>query len=103
MTVRIAKREDLERLQLTREEVAGRKFSYGKGCKKCNNTGYKGRKAICELMVMNPDLSSLIYRGAPTLEIQNKAIAMGMRTMREDGVLSIYSGETSVDEVLRYT
>ena len=54
-------------------------------------------------MVMNAELSELIYKGAPTLEIQNKAIAQGMRTMREDGLLSIYSGETSVDEVLRYT
>ncbi|MBE6380637.1 MAG: type II/IV secretion system protein [Lentisphaerae bacterium] len=95
--------EELERLELTREDIGNRPFYYGKGCQICKNTGYKGRKAICELMVMNPELSNLIYRGAPTLEIQNKAIAMGMRTMREDGLLSIYNGETSVDEVLRYT
>ena len=95
--------EELERLEITREDVAGRPFYYGKGCQICKNTGYKGRKAICELMVMNNDLSELIYRGAPTLEIQNKAIAQGMRTMREDGMISIYNGETSVDEVLRYT
>ena len=95
--------EELERLELSREDVGDRKFYYGKGCQICKNTGYKGRKAICELMVMNPKLAELIYRGAPTLEIQNKAISMGMRTMREDGVLSIYNGETSVDEVLRYT
>ena len=95
--------EELERLELTREDIGERKFYYGKGCQICKNTGYKGRKAICELMVMNAELSELIYKGAPTLEIQNKAIAQGMRTMREDGLLSIYSGETSVDEVLRYT
>ncbi len=95
--------EELDRLEITREDVAGRPFFYGKGCPVCKNTGYKGRKAICELMVMNNDLSELIYRGAPTLEIQNKAIAQGMRTMREDGMISIYNGETSVDEVLRYT
>ena len=95
--------EELERLEITREEVGNRPFYYGKGCQICKNTGYKGRKAICELMVMNAELSELIYKGAPTLEIQNKAIAQGMRTMREDGLLSIYSGETSVDEVLRYT
>ena len=95
--------EELERLEITREDVAGRPFYYGKGCQICKNTGYKGRKAICELMVMNNELSELIYKGAPTLEIQNKAIAHGMRTMREDGMISIYNGETSVDEVLRYT
>jgi len=95
--------DELERLEITREDVAGRPFYYGKGCQICKNTGYKGRKAICELMVMNNDLSELIYSGAPTLEIQNKAIAQGMRTMREDGLISIYNGETSVDEVLRYT
>ena len=95
--------EELDRLEMTREDVAGRQFFYGKGCPVCKNTGYKGRKAICELMVMTNELSELIYRGAPTLEIQNKAIAQGMRTMREDGMISIYNGETSVDEVLRYT
>ena len=95
--------DELERLEITREDVAGRPFYYGKGCQICKNTGYKGRKAICELMVMNNELSELIYSGAPTLEIQNKAIAQGMRTMREDGLISIYNGETSVDEVLRYT
>jgi type IV pilus assembly protein PilB len=95
--------EELDRLELTREDVGNRKFYYGKGCQICKNTGYKGRKAICELMVMNSELSELIYKGAPTLEIQNKAISQGMRTMREDGLLSIYNGETSVDEVLRYT
>ncbi len=95
--------EELERLEITREDVADRPFYYGKGCQICKNTGYKGRKAICELMVMTNDLSELIYKGAPTLEIQNKAIAQGMRTMREDGMISIYNGETSVDEVLRYT
>ena len=95
--------EELERLEITREEVGNRPFYYGKGCQICKNTGYKGRKAICELMVMNPELSELIYNNAPTLEIQNKAIAQGMRTMREDGLISIYNGETSVDEVLRYT
>ena len=83
--------------------MAGRPFYYGKGCQICKNTGYKGRKAICEFMVMNAELSDLIYHGAPTLEIQNKAIEQGMRTMREDGLISIIKGETSVDEVLRYT
>ena len=95
--------EELERLDLTREDVANRPFYYGKGCQICKHTGYKGRKAICEFMVMNNELAELIYHNAPTLEIQNKAIAQGMRTMRDDGLISIFNGETSVDEVLRYT
>ena len=95
--------EELERLDLTREDVANRPFYYGTGCQICKHTGYKGRKAICEFMVMNNELAELIYHNAPTLEIQNKAISQGMRTMRDDGLISIFNGETSVDEVLRYT
>ncbi|MDD3154735.1 MAG: ATPase, T2SS/T4P/T4SS family [Victivallaceae bacterium] len=95
--------EELEKLQLTREEVAGRKFYYGKGCATCNNTGYKGRKAICELMEINAAIRTLIYDNAPMTALRDKARENGMRTIREDGVLSILTGETSVDEVLRYT
>ena len=95
--------EDLERLQLTREEVAGHKFCYGKGCKKCNNTGYKGRKAIVELMVIDNSIRELIYANAPMAKIRDKAIENGMLAIRDDGILAIINGETSVDEVVKYT
>jgi type IV pilus assembly protein PilB len=95
--------EELEKLNLTREDIGDRKFYYGKGCSNCNESGYRGRKSICELLAMSPELMELILKNAPTMTIRNKAREQGMVTIREDGVQSIINGETTVDEVLRYT
>ncbi len=95
--------EDLKRLRMDRAEVGERKFAYGKGCSICNGTGYKGRKAICELLLVNNSIRELIYANAPMMEIRERAREQGMRTIREDGLLAILNGETSVDEVVRYT
>ncbi len=95
--------EDLKRLNLDRSEVGSRKFVYGKGCSLCNGTGYRGRKAICELMIINPGIRELIYENAPMNRIRDLAREQGMRTIREDGLMAIMNGETSVDEVVRYT
>ncbi len=95
--------EDLKRLNIDRSEVGNRKFVYGKGCSICNGTGYKGRKAICELMVVNAGIRELIYDNAPMTQIRDRAREQGMRTIREDGLMAIMNGETSVDEVVRYT
>ena len=94
---------DLERLSLERLQVKGRHFCYGKGCEKCNNTGYKGRKALTELMVINQELREMISDGVPANELAARAIEFGMRPLREDGLLAIFNGETTVDEVVRYT
>jgi type IV pilus assembly protein PilB len=95
--------EELERLEITREDVANRPFYYGKGCKTCNGTGYKGRKGVFEYLRMSNPLRELVNNKAPTLIIREKARELGMRTMREDGIRSILDGYTTVDEVLRYT
>lgn len=95
--------DDLERLNLTREEIGDRKFCYGKGCPTCNYTGYKGRKALTELLVVNGDIRELISDNAPTSAIRDKAREQGMRTLREDGLAAIFNHESSVDEVVRYT
>ena len=95
--------EDLERLSLERIQVEGVQFYYGKGCEKCNNTGYKGRKALTELMVINQELREMISSNAPANELAARAIEFGMRPLREDGLLAIFNGETTVDEVVRYT
>lgn len=97
------KDEELEKLELTREDIGDRKFYYGKGCPNCNESGYRGRKSICELLTMSPELMELILKNAPTMTIRAKAREQGMVTIREDGVQSIINGETTVDEVLRYT
>ena len=95
--------ETLDRINLTRDEIGGRPFYFGKGCKTCNGTGYKGRKAIFEYLRVTNPIRELINARSPTLIIREKARELGMRTMREDGVRSILDGYTTVDEVLRYT
>ena len=95
--------EDLDRLGIDRSVVGDRQFCYGKGCAICNNTGYKGRKALTELLVANAQIRELIYAGAPMNVLREKARELGMRTLREDGLQAIFHGETTVDEVVRYT
>ena len=95
--------QDLKRLRIDRSEIGDHLFYYGKGCSTCHGTGYKGRKAICELLVVNQEIRDLIFAGAPHTEIREKAREHGMRTVREDGLQAIYNGETTVDEVVRYT
>ena len=95
--------ETLERINLTRDQIGGRPFYFGRGCKTCNGTGYKGRKAIFEYLRVTNPIRELINSRAPTLIIREKARELGMRMMREDGVRSILDGYTTVDEVLRYT
>ena len=95
--------ETLERIEMTRDQIGGRPFYFGQGCKTCNGTGYKGRKGVFEYLRMSNPLRELVNNKAPTLIIREKARELGMRTMREDGIRSILDGYTTVDEVLRYT
>ncbi len=95
--------ETLERIEMTRDQIGGRPFYYGRGCKVCNATGYKGRKAVVEYLRISNPLRELINTRAPTLILREKARELGMRTMREHGIQSILDGYTTVDEVLRYT
>ena len=95
--------ETLERISLTRDQIGGRPFYFGRGCKTCNGTGYKGRKAVVEYLRISNPLRELINTRAPTLILREKARELGMRTMREHGIQSILDGYTTVDEVLRYT
>ena len=95
--------DDLWLLGLERSEIGDRKFYYGKGCDHCNKTGYKGRKALTEVLVMNPQINELVIQNMPTVMIRDKAREQGMRTMREDGLRAILNGETTMEEVLKYT
>lgn len=88
---------------LTKQDVAGRPFYYGKGCSECNETGYKGRKGLFELLTISEPIRELINMRAPSGVIRGKALELGMRTLREDGVRSILNGETTVEEVVKYT
>ena len=90
-------------LDLTPEEVRGRTFYFGKGCDLCNNTGYKGRTGIFEIMTMDDSLRDLILAGASTNVVRDEARKRGMRSLRDSGLLSIYDGITTIEEVVRAT
>ncbi len=93
----------LAQLGLSPHEIGDKNFYYGKGCEVCNNTGYKGRKGIYELLHLSDPLRELINQRAPTVVLKQKAIELGMVTLRQDGLRSIYDGETTIEEVLKYT
>ena len=95
--------DDLAALGLKRSDIGDNKFYYGKGCSLCQNTGYKGRKAITELLAMNSKINDLVLQNAPTIVIRDKARELGMETMREDGIRAILNGETTMEEILKYT
>jgi type II secretory ATPase GspE/PulE/Tfp pilus assembly ATPase PilB-like protein len=73
------------------------------GCEKCNSIGYKGRRNICEIFVVDRDIQKLIDQQAITSELNDKAVANGMITMVQDGILKVLEGETSLEEVERVT
>jgi len=93
----------LAQLGLSRRDIGDRKFFYGKGCDACNQTGYKGRKGIYELLKITDPLREMINERAPTVTLKEKAIELGMVTLRQDGLRSIFAGDTTIEEVLKYT
>jgi type IV pilus assembly protein PilB len=95
--------EILMELGLTSELAVGKKFFYGKGCEKCNNTGYKGRMGIYELLVMNDTLREMVVSEASLDDFRNAGRKFGMRTLREVGMNAIHNGQTSIEEILRET
>jgi type IV pilus assembly protein PilB len=95
--------EMLADLQLTADDVADKTFYRGAGCDSCNNTGYRGRMGLFELMVINDDLRDMIVRNASTDELREAARGYGMVTLREAGMDSVYTGTTTVEEVIRET
>ena len=93
----------LAQLGLARRDIGEKSFYYGKGCDACNQTGYKGRKGIYELMKITDPLRELINERAPSVTLKAKAIELGMVTLRQDGLRSIFAGDTTIEEVLKYT
>jgi type IV pilus assembly protein PilB len=93
----------LAQLGLSPHEIGDNTFYYGAGCETCNQTGYKGRKGIYELLDMSDPVRELINKRAPSVVLKQKAIELGMTTLRQDGLRSIFAGETTIEEVLKYT
>ncbi|MBW7908101.1 MAG: type II secretion system ATPase GspE [Kiritimatiellae bacterium] len=93
----------LELLGLSQEQVQDRPFYHGTGCLRCNETGYKGRRGIYEYLRVSDPIRDLINERKPTIVIRDKAMELGMRTLRQDGIRCILDGFTTVEEVLKYT
>ena len=93
----------LASLGLSIHDIGDKNFYYGKGCEACNQTGYKGRKGIYELLKISDPIREMINDRAPGILIRQKAIELGMTTLREDGLRSIYDGLTTIEEVVKYT
>jgi type IV pilus assembly protein PilB len=95
--------EQIMELALRPQDVQGKKFFRGRGCEKCNKSGYKGRMAIYEIMAFDDQVREMIMQEASTATLRAEARRRGMRTLRECGLLSIYEGLTTIDEVVRET
>ncbi|MCP4591145.1 MAG: Flp pilus assembly complex ATPase component [bacterium] len=95
--------EVLMELELTPEDVGGKTLYYGKGCDYCNNTGYRGRLGIYEIMVSSDRLCELIMRHASTTLLRNEAVKSGMRPLRDTGLMAIFDGITTIEEVVKET
>jgi type IV pilus assembly protein PilB len=95
--------QQLELLGLSPHDLGDKVFHYGRGCSTCNDTGYKGRKGIYELLVISDAIRNLINERAPTVVVRQKAVELGMVTLREDGLRSIFDGDTTIEEVVKYT
>lgn len=95
--------EQLMELELLPEDVKGRSFFRGRGCDYCNNTGYKGRLAIYEIMTLDDEMRELIVNHSSTNILRNNARKRGMRTLRQSGMLAIYEGITTIEEVVKQT
>ena len=95
--------EQLMELNLRFEDVAGHVFYYGKGCDACNNTGYRGRQGLYEFMLLDDEMRDMIVQHASTQQLRAESKKRGMRTLRQAGLLSIYDGVTTIEEVVKET
>ncbi len=93
----------LSELSLTPDDIKGKEFYYGRGCGKCNNTGYRGRTAIFEIMTFNDEIRDLIMNQASTNVLRAAGRKAGMRLLRDNGLAAIYDGITTIDEIVKET
>lgn len=94
---------ELSVLGITQDQAAGASFMKGAGCPSCGDKGYRGRKGVFEIFVVNPEIEEMIYNNVSIVELRSKAREMGMRSMRNDGFRKVLAGITTLDEVLMVT
>jgi len=85
------------------DEAKTVKIQKGKGCSVCNNTGYKGRAGLYEVMEVDDEIKELVLVGASAVELKKKAIERGMLTLRRSGLIKVAAGMTTLEEVARET
>ena len=93
----------LGELGLSPEDIGDKSFFTGGGCEECGGSGYRGRQGLFELLDISEPIAEMITDRAPTVVLRQKAIELGMTTLREDGLRNIYEGNTTIEEVLKYT
>lgn len=93
----------LNQLGINPALLGQQQFYTGSRCDKCANTGYKGRKGIHELLHASDPIRDLITENVPSIVLKQKAIELGMTTLRDDGIQNIFEGNTTIEEVLKYT
>jgi type IV pilus assembly protein PilB len=96
-------KDELRTLGAKDEEIDTAACAKGKGCDKCNGSGFKGRIAVYEVMAMHESLKELVLQGASAVELKTEAIRTGMRTLRMAGVTKVCQGVSSFEEVARIT
>jgi len=94
---------ELMEIQLMPEDLQDRSAYRGVGCEYCNRSRYRGRLGLYEIMVLNDEMRELIMQNAATQVLRVEARKRGMRTLRQSGILAIFEGETSIEEVVRET
>jgi type IV pilus assembly protein PilB len=92
---------ELREAGITPEQAAKATFMKGRGCGNCNKSGYRGRMAVFELMMMTPKIRELTFKQASTIEIAKAAKAEGMSALYNDGIRKVLRGLTTVEEVMR--
>lgn len=92
---------ELELAEVTPEQLKGAQWARGKGCSNCQQTGYRGRQAVFELMLMNSTIRDMTFKNEPTQNIRRQARLFGMKTLSEDALERALKGVTSITEVLR--
>jgi type IV pilus assembly protein PilB len=93
----------LQQLGIDPVDIGNREFFYGKGCEHCSNSGYRGRMGVYEWLRLSEAVRDLVVARASTMVIKQKALEQGMRTLRDDGLRSIFDGATSIEEIIKYT
>jgi len=95
--------ETLRELGIAEAEGKALTFYKGRGCSACNGTGYSGRQGLFEVMPITPEVRTMILERKPSDKVKKQAMSQGMLTLRQDALLKLRAGITTVEEVLRET